>query len=125
MGRCCGEARRREERRERAQRSEPRDRSEPSKWLARERVGESEGRSPRINYGPVLRRGKAARRKTRASAAKRATRPERAVEVARERACRGVRGAQRSGELWDGAEAGQRGANRDGGGEAGEGDGGR
>src|SRR5215207_876175 len=32
--------------RERAQRSEPRERSEPTKRLARERVGESEGRSP-------------------------------------------------------------------------------
>jgi 2-dehydropantoate 2-reductase len=31
---------------ERAQRSEPRERSEPAKRLARERVGESEGRSP-------------------------------------------------------------------------------
>jgi predicted TIM-barrel fold metal-dependent hydrolase len=38
------EARAREERREQAQRSEPRERSEPSKRLARERVGESEGR---------------------------------------------------------------------------------
>src|SRR3954465_15779815 len=35
-----------EERRERAQRSEPRERSEPTKRLARERVRESEGRSP-------------------------------------------------------------------------------
>jgi hypothetical protein len=33
-------------RRERAQRSEPRERSEPTKRLARERVRESEGRSP-------------------------------------------------------------------------------
>jgi hypothetical protein len=32
--------------RERAERSEPRERSEPAKRLARERVGESEGRSP-------------------------------------------------------------------------------
>src|SRR5262245_31302840 len=38
--------RRNKERRERAQRSEPRERSEPAKRLARERVGESEGRSP-------------------------------------------------------------------------------
>ena len=32
--------------RERTQRSEPRERSEPAKRLARERVGESEWRSP-------------------------------------------------------------------------------
>ena len=35
-------------RRERAKRSEPRERSEPTKRLARERVGEFEGRSPSI-----------------------------------------------------------------------------
>ena len=40
-----GEARLRERRREEAQRTEPRERSEPAKRLARERVGESEGRS--------------------------------------------------------------------------------
>src|SRR6185503_885426 len=43
---ALGEARRRKGRRERAQRREPRERSEPAKRLARERVGESEGRSP-------------------------------------------------------------------------------
>ena len=32
--------------REQAKRSEPRERSEPAKRLARERAGESEGRSP-------------------------------------------------------------------------------
>jgi hypothetical protein len=37
-----------ERRRERAKRSEPRERSEPTKRLARERVGEFEGRSPSI-----------------------------------------------------------------------------
>ena len=46
IDRCYGEARRREGRCERAQRSEPRERSEPAKRLARESVGESEGRSP-------------------------------------------------------------------------------
>jgi len=40
------EATRRGRRRERAERSEPRERSEPAKRLARERAGESEGRSP-------------------------------------------------------------------------------
>jgi hypothetical protein len=34
---------------ERAQRSEPRDRSEPAQRRARERAGESEGRSPSVN----------------------------------------------------------------------------
>ena len=46
INRRYGETRRRERRRERVQRSEPRERSEPAKRLARERVGESEGRSP-------------------------------------------------------------------------------
>jgi len=46
IDRCYGEASRCGRRRERAQRSEPRERSEPTKRLARERVGESEGRSP-------------------------------------------------------------------------------
>jgi ABC-2 type transport system ATP-binding protein len=39
--------------RERAQRSEPRERSEPAKRLARERVGESEGRSPSVIFDEV------------------------------------------------------------------------
>jgi len=43
---CYGEARLRGKSRERAQRSEPRERSEPAKRLARECVGEPEGRSP-------------------------------------------------------------------------------
>ena len=43
---CHGEAGVSEGRRERAERSEPRERSEPAKRLARERVGEPEGRSP-------------------------------------------------------------------------------
>ena len=38
-------------RRERAQRSEPRDRSEAPERRARERVGESEGRSPSDKVG--------------------------------------------------------------------------
>jgi hypothetical protein len=46
IDRCYGEAQQPKARRERAQRSEPRERSEPAKRLARERVGESEGRSP-------------------------------------------------------------------------------
>jgi len=37
--------------RERAQRSEPREQSEPSKRLARERVGESDRRSPSVDEG--------------------------------------------------------------------------
>jgi len=46
IGRDVGEARLRERRSEQAQRSEPRERSGPTKRPARERVGESEGRSP-------------------------------------------------------------------------------
>jgi hypothetical protein len=42
---CGGEPKRHNGRRERAPRSEARARSEPTKRLARERVGESEGRS--------------------------------------------------------------------------------
>ena len=53
-GRCYGEATRHERGREPAQRSEPRERSEPAKRLARERVGESEGRSPSDWYDVVV-----------------------------------------------------------------------
>jgi len=41
------------ERSEQAKRSEPRERSEPAKRLARERVGESEGRSPWVIFEEV------------------------------------------------------------------------
>src|SRR5438876_7151701 len=79
---------------ERATASEPRERSAPAKRRARERVGESEGRSPSDENGARRRsgaresvsgspRGEAPRMKT-----------ERAGAAARERACRGVRGAK-------------------------------
>jgi len=50
---CHGESGVSEGRRERVQRSEPRERSEPAKRLARERVGESEGRSPSVIFEEV------------------------------------------------------------------------